>query len=131
NIGSWCGAPPVRPYAPGAGGPRPVVGPGGAGATACREIAKRAATIAGRLLQTDPAQVFIRDGQAVGPQGVVSLAEIARAWYLRPQDLPGDVDPGGLEATIGYKPARDTGTFSYATHAPLVAVDPQIADLDI
>jgi carbon-monoxide dehydrogenase large subunit len=50
---------------------------------------------------------------------------------LRPQDLPGDVDPGGLEATIGYKPARDTGTFSYATHAALVAVDPEIGDVEI
>jgi carbon-monoxide dehydrogenase large subunit len=59
------------------------------------------------------------------------LAEIARAWYLRPQDLPGDVDPGGLEATIGYKPARDSGTFSYATHAALVAVDPEIGDVEI
>jgi carbon-monoxide dehydrogenase large subunit len=104
---------------------------GGAVATACRVIATRAASIAGRLLQTDPAQVFIRNGQAVGPQGAVSLAEIARAWYLRPQDLPGDVDPGGLEATTGYKPMRDSGTFSYATHAALVAVDPEIGDVEI
>src|SRR5262249_58752355 len=86
----------LTPYATGTGGSRAMVMAGGAVATACREIAKRAATIAGRLLQTDPAQVFIRDGQAVGPQGAVSLAEITRAWYLRPQDLPGDVDPGGL-----------------------------------
>jgi carbon-monoxide dehydrogenase large subunit len=41
------------------------------------------------------------------------------------------VDPGGLEATIGYKPARDSGTFSYATHAALVAVDPEIGDVEI
>ena len=41
------------------------------------------------------------------------------------------MDPGGLEATIGYKPVRDTGTFSYATHAALVAVDPEIGDVEI
>ena len=41
------------------------------------------------------------------------------------------MDPGGLEATIGYKPARDSGTFSYATHAALVAVDPEIGDVEI
>src|SRR5258708_23387385 len=99
---------------------------GAAGAPACREIAKRAASIAGRLLQTDPAQVFIRGGQALGPHGAVSLAEIARAWYLRPQDLPADIDPGGLEATTGYKPTRDSGTFTYPTHAPFVPVDPEI-----
>ena len=41
-------------------------------------------------------------------------SEIAHTWYRRPQDLPPDVDPGGLEVTSGYKPQRDTGTFSYA-----------------
>jgi carbon-monoxide dehydrogenase large subunit len=121
----------LTPYSTGTWGSRCMVMAGGAVATACREIAKRAARIGGRLLQADPAQVLIHDGKAVGPQGSVSLAEIARAWYLRPQDLPGDVDPGGLEATIGYKPARDSGTFSYATHAALVAVDPEIGDVEI
>jgi len=121
----------LTPYSTGTWGSRAMVMAGGAVATACRVIAKRAASIAGQLLQTDPAQVSIRGGQAVGPRGAVSLAEIARAWYLRPQDLPGDVDPGGLEATIGYKPTRDSGTFSYATHAALVAVDPEIGDVEI
>ena len=121
----------LTPYSTGTWGSRCMVMAGGAVATACREIAKRAATIGGRLLQTDPAQVVVQGGKAVGPRGSVTLAEIARAWYLRPQDLPGDVDPGGLEATIGYKPVRDTGTFSYATHAALVAVDPEIGDVEI
>ena len=69
-------------------GSRCMVMAGGAVATACRVIAKRAARIGGRLLQTDPAQILIHEGKAVGPHGSVSLAEIARAWYLRPQDLP-------------------------------------------
>jgi aerobic carbon-monoxide dehydrogenase large subunit len=121
----------LTPYSTGTWGSRCMVMAGGAVATACREIAKRAAKIGGRLLQADPTQIVIREGKAVGPQASVSLAEIARAWYLRPQDLPGDVDPGGLEATIGYKPARDSGTFSYATHAALVAVDAEIGDVEI
>jgi aerobic carbon-monoxide dehydrogenase large subunit len=50
---------------------------------------------------------------------------------LRPQDLPGHVNPGGLEATAGYKPKRDSGTFSYGAHAALVAVDPEIGDVQI
>ena len=45
----------------------------------------------------------------------------------RPQLLPADVDPGGLEVTAGYKPKGDHGTFSYATHAAVVAVDPEPA----
>jgi aerobic carbon-monoxide dehydrogenase large subunit len=119
------------PYSTGTWGSRSMVMAGGAVATACREIARRAARIGARLLQSDPARVTVRDGQAVGPQGAVGLGEIARAWYLRPQDLPDDVDPGGLETTSGYKPARDSGTFSYATHAAMVAVDPETGDVEI
>ena len=52
-------------------------------------------------------------------------------WYLRPQDLPADVDPGGLEVTAGYRPARDSGTFSYAAHAAVVAVDPELGAVEI
>ena len=42
-----------------------------------------------------------------------------------------DVDPRGLEATVGYKPKVDTGAFSYATHAVAVAVDPEIGHVEI
>jgi carbon-monoxide dehydrogenase large subunit len=61
----------------------------------------------------------------------VALGDIARVWYLRPQDLPAHVNPGGLEVTAGYKPIRDSGTFSYGAHAALVAVDPEIGDVEI
>jgi len=121
----------LTPYSTGTWGSRSMVMAGGAVAAACRQLAKRAAIIGARLLQTDPAQVSIRAAKAVGPHGAVSLVEITRAWYLRPQDLPDDVDPGGLETTIGYKPARDSGTFSYATHAALVAVDPETGEVEI
>ena len=121
----------VTPYSTGTWGSRSMVMAGGAVAAACREIAKRAAIIGARLLQTEPAQLSVRAGQVFGPQGAVSLAEIARAWYLRPQDLPDDVDPRGLETTIGYKPGRDSGTFSYATHAAMVAVDPETGEVEI
>lgn len=46
-------------------------------------------------------------------------------------NLPASVDPRGLEATIGYKPGRDTGTFSYAAHVATVAVDPETGDVEI
>src|SRR6266576_2766998 len=121
----------LTPYSTGTWGSRSMVMAGGAVATACREIARRAGRIGARLLQSDPAHVSVRDGQAVGPRGAVGLGEIARAWYLRPQDLPDDVDPGGLETTTGYKPARDSGTFSYATHAAMVAVDAETGDVEI
>jgi carbon-monoxide dehydrogenase large subunit len=104
---------------------------GGAVAVACREIAKRAAKIGAQLLQTDAGQVTVRAGEVTGPRGSISLSEIARTWYLKPQNLPHDVDMGGMEATIGYRPDPDTGTFSYATHAVIVAVDPETGDVKI
>jgi carbon-monoxide dehydrogenase large subunit len=119
------------PYSTGTWGSRCMVMGGGAVARACREIARRAACIGASLLQADESEVQVRDGRVIGPSGGVTLGEIARAWYLRPQDLPADVDPGGLEATAGYKPARDSGTFSYAAHAAVVAVDPELGAVEI
>jgi aerobic carbon-monoxide dehydrogenase large subunit len=104
---------------------------GGAVSVACKEIARRAAKIGAQLLQTDTAQVSLRGGEITGPRGSVSLREIARTWYLQPQNLPNDVDMGGMEATVGYRPNPDTGTFSYATHAAVVAVDPEIGAVEI
>jgi len=96
---------------------------GGAGAQAARALAQRAGRIGASLLQADPADVHVAGGCVVGRGASVTLREVARAWYLQPQNLPSDVDRGGLEVTAGYRPARDMGTFSYATHAALVAVD--------
>ena len=121
----------VTPYSTGTWGSRSMVMAGGAVTLACREIARRFATIGAFLMNADPAQVDVRDGRAIGPSGSVALGEIARVWYLRPQDLPAHVNPGGLEVTAGYKPVRDSGTFSYGAHAALVAVDPEIGDVEI
>jgi carbon-monoxide dehydrogenase large subunit len=121
----------MTPYSTGTWGSRAMVMAGGAVATACRELAKRAARIGAHLLQADPASVEFRDGLAVGPSGSVELKTIAYTWYRRPQDLPDDVNPSGLEATIGYKPQRDSGTFSYAAHACVVAVDPELGDIEL
>lgn len=121
----------MTPYSTGTWGSRCMVMAGGAVSVACREIAKRAARIGAQLLQTDAANVTVHGGEVRGPQGSISLVEIARTWYLRPQNLPSNVDMGGLEATIGYRPSPDSGTFSYATHAALVAVDPEIGSVEI
>jgi carbon-monoxide dehydrogenase large subunit len=119
------------PYSTGTWGSRCMVMAGGAVAAAAKEIAQRLAAIGANLLQADPAEVTFRDGQVVGKNGAVTIAEIARTWYLRPQDLPYGVHTGGLEATVGYRPVRDSGTFSYATHAAVVAVDPELGDVEI
>jgi aerobic carbon-monoxide dehydrogenase large subunit len=121
----------VTPYSTGTWGSRCMVMAGGAVASACREIESRARQIGASLLQIKAEDVKFSDGKVISATSDVSMQDIARAWYLRPQDLPMDVHRGGLEATVGYKPERDSGTFSYAAHAVTVAVDPELGDVEI
>src|SRR6516164_5073374 len=119
------------PFSTGTWGSRSMLMAGGAVAQASRMLAKRASRIGAWLLQTETADVRIASGSVVGRGASVTLREVARAWYLQPQSLPPDVDEGGLEVTAGYRPARDMGTFSYATHAALIAVDPGTGLIEI
>ena len=121
----------MTPYSTGTWGSRAMVMAGGAVAAACRELVLRATRIGAHLIQARPEDVRFENGRVLGPAGDVSLSTIARTWYRRPQDLPADVDPGGLEATSGYAPKRDSGVFSYAAHAVVVAVDPELGEVEI
>jgi aerobic carbon-monoxide dehydrogenase large subunit len=121
----------LTPYSTGTWGSRAMVMAGGAVGTACAELAERAKKIGAKLLQLDPWLVTLRDGRVCGPNSSIGLPEIAHTWYRRPQDLPPDVDPAGLESTSGYKPKRDSGTFSYAVHATTVAVDPDLGEVEL
>jgi aerobic carbon-monoxide dehydrogenase large subunit len=121
----------MTPYSTGTWGSRSMVMAGGAVAAACRELGERAKRIGAKLLQLAPAEVELRQGRVKGASGSVTLAEIAHTWYRRPQDLPSDLDPAGLEATTGYRPQRDSGTFSYAAHAVTLAVDPDLGAIEI
>lgn len=113
----------LTPYSTGTWGSRCAVMAGGAVAAATEKLGTRIKRIAAHLMQTDPAAVRLEDGMARAGSAEVSLAEVARIWTKAPQLLPEDVDRAGLEATEGYRPAPDTGTFSYACHAVKVAVD--------
>ena len=63
-------------------------------------------------------------------RGSVELAEIGRAWYHHPEDLPADMDAAGLTATAGHK-AHDAGVFAYSAHAAAVAVDPEVGSVEV
>jgi carbon-monoxide dehydrogenase large subunit len=104
---------------------------GGAVAKACDQLAERAQIIAAKMLQCKPKDVSLKDGRAVGPSGELTIEEIAYIWYRKPQELPPDVNPSGLEVTAGYKPERDSGTFSYAAHATVVAVDTMTGEVEL
>lgn len=112
------------PYSTATWGSRSMVHGGGAVARASRLLARRVAQIGAWLLQTDVANVRVADGKVTAGESSVGFREVARAWYLQPQNLPPNVDTGGLDVTAGYRADRDSGTFTYAAHAAVVAVDP-------
>ncbi len=113
----------LTPYSTGTWGSRSMIMSGGAVAAACDQLAERLIRVGASLLQAKPAEVALKEGMIISPSGRMAIAEVARTWYRRPQDLPPEVEPAGLEVTAGYKAKRDSGTFSYAAHAAVVAVD--------
>ena len=119
------------PFSTATWGSRSLVMGGGAVAEACRALAARIAVIGASLLQTDVANVAVRDGRVEASAGSVTFKEVARAWYFEPQHLGRSIDAGGLEVAAGYRAAHDHGTFSYATHAAVVAVDPETGRVEI
>lgn len=121
----------LTPYSTGTWGSRAMVMAGGAIAEGCKELEPRILRIGAHLLQQPAAAVRLDDDRVVGPDGSVSIADVARVWYLAPQDLPADADAHGLEVTAGYKLRRDTGTFSYAAHAVALAVDTDTGMIEI
>jgi len=121
----------ISPYSTGAWGSRGMVWAGGAVARACEEIADRVARIGAALLQTDVASVEVRDGAVHGPDGSVTISDIAKAYYLKPSDLPGDVDSRGLETTEGYAPDCLTGIHTGSAHATVLAVDPETGAVEL
>jgi aerobic carbon-monoxide dehydrogenase large subunit len=123
----------LTPYSTGTWGSRCIVMSGGAVGTACEAIGEKAKAIAAKLLEVSTADLVLEQGHVKvgGTDRKLSLAEVAHTWYRKPQLLPADVDPSGLEATAGYKAKVDTGTFSYACHAALVAVDTETGGVEL
>lgn len=119
------------PFSTGTYASRSAVMGGGAVAKACRELVPRLLRIGAHLLGESPDHVVFEQGRVVGATGSVGLADIAGTWYMRPHMLPPDVDPAGLEITTGFKPKVDTGAFTYASHAVLVAVDVETGHVEI
>jgi carbon-monoxide dehydrogenase large subunit len=121
----------LTPYSTGTWGSRSMVMAGGAVSRACTIIAERALNIGAHLLQAPIESVRLEGGAVTTGTNSVGFRQIASAWYKSPETLPMNVAPEGLEITAGYKPTVDSGTFSYATHAVTVAVDPEFGSVEI
>src|SRR5947207_2931511 len=109
---------------------RSMVMSGGAVARASRILRAKLCRIGAHLLQCDIAEVRCAGGAVAGPQGSVTIAEIAKVAHLRMDGLPPGVDPL-LDATATYEPAISTGVYSYATRgavAPPAAIANAVRD---
>lgn len=121
----------TTPYSTGTWGSRSMVMSGGAVAAACDELLKKAKVIASWLLKVPPDEVTFNNGVLQNNGRTINLEDVARTWYLRPQDLPATTDFSGLEVVGSYRMERDTGTFGYGVHAAVVAVDVESGDVEI
>jgi aerobic carbon-monoxide dehydrogenase large subunit len=121
----------TTPFSTGAYASRGIVMTGGAVSRASEVVAKRIKAIAAHLLQVDADRVRFADGKIFAGQASLAYADVGRAWYLRPDQLPDSVDTAGLETTEGYKPMVDSGVFSYASHAVRLAVDAETGLVEI
>ena len=109
---------------------RSMVMSGGAVARASRMLRDKLCRIGAHLLQCDLAEARCADGAVHGPQGSVTIAEIAKVAHLRMHGLPPGVEPL-LDATATYEPGISTGVYSYATHGAVVAVDPETGAVEL
>jgi aerobic carbon-monoxide dehydrogenase large subunit len=121
----------ATPYSTGTWGSRSIVMAGSAVGQACKELKERLGRIGAWLLREEPLRVRWEDGALVGTAARLRIDEIAHVWYREPQRLPPDVDARGLEVNTTYQARRDTGTFSYACHAVVLAVDVQLGKVEV
>jgi aerobic carbon-monoxide dehydrogenase large subunit len=121
----------TTPFSTGVYASRGIVMAGGAVSRASGIVAQRIKAIAAHLLQANADDVVFRAGGIHAGSASISYADVGKAWYARPDQLPDDVSTSGLEVTEGYNPDVDTGLFSYATHAARVAVDAETGLVEI
>ena len=107
------------PYGWGTFASRSLVISGGACLLAARKLHTKLTRIAAHLLEADPADITIHDGEAriAGTDRAIAVPDLARAAYHRAHMF--DMKPG-LDETASYDPA---GTFSNACHLAIVEVD--------
>jgi len=118
------------PFGMGTIASRSIVMAGGAVANAARLLRQKVLRIGAHLLQSDASDVRISNGKVVSRGSEVTIAEIARIAHLRMEALPPGVEPL-LSVTATYQPGIDTGVYSYASHAAVVAVDPATGGIEL
>lgn len=121
----------TSPYSTGTYASRSMIMAGGAVARTCDVLGENIRRIGAHLLQCEFDDTRIEAASVVGPSGNVTFEEVARVWHRNPEELPADIDPAGVEVTSGFRPKPDNSPFSYATHACIVSVDPELGQVEI
>jgi CO/xanthine dehydrogenase Mo-binding subunit len=128
----------------GPGGSRLGVAITGAVLGACERIREKMCKVTAALMQTDPANITLRDGKFLAegiPGAEMTVPEVAGTMLARSDLLPPDVDPRP-EAThvwtaSGRTPADEEGraksylTAAQAVHVVVVEIDPDTGMVEI
>ncbi len=119
------------PWGWGTYGSRTLAVGGEAVARAALRVQEKAKQICAALFEADPGDIELSEGryQVRGsPDKFKTMAEIAGAAHIPPQELPTDIEPG-LEATSMYDP--ENFVFPFGAHACVVDVDPETGKVKV
>jgi carbon-monoxide dehydrogenase large subunit len=111
------------PWGWGTYGSRSLAVGGEAVARAAEKVQEKAKRICAALLEADPGDIELAEAKyrvRGSPDKFKTMAEIAGAAHIPPQELPTDIEPG-LEATSAYDP--ENFVFPFGAHACVVDVD--------
>ena len=114
------------PYGLGTFASRSAVYGGGAAWKAADTVRQNLLAMAAHMMEANPDDLEIAEGviQVRGsPQPHMTVAEVARLAYHRPERLPPGLMPADLTTTQNYDAAPGTGTWANAAHAAIVEVD--------
>lgn len=120
----------TSPFGFGTFASRSIVMAGGAVAKSSRKLAAKLQRIGAHLLQCQPEDTELRNGDVCSAKSSVSFKTIGQAAHARSELLPEGTDPV-LEETATYEPQVSGGAFSYATHAAVVAVDANTGHVEL
>jgi carbon-monoxide dehydrogenase large subunit len=115
----------------GTGGSRAANLASGATIGAARAVREKLLGVASQLMEVDPADLEVRDGNVVArgvPTHSMSIEQVARVAYNAPGRVFED-GAAGIEGTYAY--VSPEGTWSMATHACTVEVDPDTGRVKI
>jgi carbon-monoxide dehydrogenase large subunit len=121
------------PYGMGTFASRSAVLGGGAVANASDSVRKSIIDMAGHLLEVSSDDLLIRNGvvSVAGSDVSLTVAEIARLVFHRPERLPPGLTPANFSSNQTYDAPPGTGTWANAVHIAVVEVDVETGIVDV